>query len=407
MAVPPEQFARVAGRLNVSLLATKLVVTVGVGTVGSQIARELANSGLGRLRLIDGDLLEEKNLIRHASPRQYIGMNKAEAMTLYLADEVPTLQAEALPRYIDNSLSDDDLDRLLRDADLIIAATDDRDIQRRVARRALALDIPTVIPALYGDNGGEVFVQMSSHDPCFFCWDGFRQTDERLRGVTALNADTLAVLQLAVQLSLGVLDGESAYAQLLIASGGNPRPQQLFIQRRYAALEMGPQQRRQECPMCRVGPADGPVASRVQPSVSTSPSSQDIPVPASTWRFWQWPWNTYGALGALAVLAQAFVVGKISIGWLFRLHMPLVIFIYDALSPLNVLLGIMALLCLICNLSLRGDPRTRKWCIVEAFAGGLIALPLIAATAFFLTVFAVSIGIMFVVIWVATEVITS
>ncbi|MGH2911848.1 MAG: ThiF family adenylyltransferase [Solirubrobacteraceae bacterium] len=288
MAVPPEQFARVSGRLNISLLATKLVMIAGVGTVGSQIARELANGGVGRLRMVDGDVLEESNLVRHALTRQYLGTNKAEAMTLYLADEVPTLRAEALPRYIDSSLSDGGLDKLLVDADLIIAATDDRDAQRRIARRALALDIPAVVPALYGDNGGEVFVQRSSRNSCFFCWDGFRPTDERLRGVTALNADTLAVLQLAVHLSFGVLDRASVYAGLFAVSRDDPRPRQLFIQRRLAALEIAPMRRRSECPACGVGPAVGtPVASPPQPSPprptaprpSTPPQSAHQPTP--------------------------------------------------------------------------------------------------------------------------------
>ena len=115
MSVPPEQFARAQGRVDVALLADKLVVIAGVGTVGSQIAQELANSGVSHLRLIDGDHLEEGNLIRHALPRQYIAMNKAEAMVLYLSNEVPTLRPEALPQYIDSSLSDDNLDDLLKD----------------------------------------------------------------------------------------------------------------------------------------------------------------------------------------------------------------------------------------------------------------------------------------------------
>jgi molybdopterin/thiamine biosynthesis adenylyltransferase len=255
MSVPPEQFSRISDRLDISLLATKLVVVVGVGTVGSQVAAELANNSVGRLRLIDGDYLEESNLIRHALPRSYLGLNKAEALTLYLADEVPTLQAEALPRNIDESISDDELDKLLSDADLIVAATDDRDAQRWIARRALALDIPTVLPALYGDNGGEIFVQRSPRNPCFFCWDGFRPGDERLRGVAALNADTLAVLQLAVQLSLGVLDRRSEYAEFMKSEPPDSRPLQLFIQRRHAALDMAPQPRRLDCPSCAVGPS--------------------------------------------------------------------------------------------------------------------------------------------------------
>ena len=157
----------------------------------------------------------------------------------------------------------------LKIADLIVAATDDRDTQRRLARRALALDLPAVLPALYGDSGGEVFVQRSSRNPCFFCWDGYRTMDERLRGVTALNTDTLAILQLSVQLSLGVLDRASVYASLMAAPGDDLRPFQLFIQRPLAALEMAPQSRRPNCPSCAVGPA-----AHIASSTPASPPQQ-------------------------------------------------------------------------------------------------------------------------------------
>ena len=276
MSVSPEHFARIAGRVDVPLLATKLTTVIGVGTVGSQVARELANSGVGRLVLIDHDLLEEPNLIRHALPREYLGMNKAEAMTVYLAAQVPTLRPAALSRKVDSALSDTRLDEILKDADLIVAATDDREAQRRVARRALALDIPAVFPALYGDNGGEVFVQRSPRNPCFFCWDGYRNVDERLRGVEALNADTLPVLQLAVQLSLGVLDPRSEYAGLMAAPRSDSRPRQLFIQRRFAALEMAPQARRFDCPNCAVGPA--PSGDARTQSVPGAPFRRPAPV---------------------------------------------------------------------------------------------------------------------------------
>jgi molybdopterin/thiamine biosynthesis adenylyltransferase len=257
MALPPEQFARIAGRVNLELLATKLVVVVGVGTVGSQVAKELANCGVGRLLFIDDDRLDEHNLVRHALPRDYLGDNKAEALAVYLGIAVPTLRPTALAHKVDEALSDEQVDELLAEADLIVAATDDRESQRRIARRALALDIPAVLPALYGDNGGEVFVQRSPRNPCFFCWDGFRDRDERVRGVRALNADTLGVIQLAVHLCLGILDPNSEFHRLLATQPGRAGPPQLFIQRRFAALGITDVRRRPNCPSCAVGPAQG------------------------------------------------------------------------------------------------------------------------------------------------------
>jgi hypothetical protein len=287
MSVPPEQFSRIAGRVNLAVLDQRLVVIVGIGTVGSQIAEELANSGVGRLRLIDGDTLETTNLIRHVLSQQYVGMNKAEALVLHLSGEVPTLRCAALPRYVDDHLSDSELDRLLEDADLIVAATDDRDTQRRIGRRALANDVPAIFPALYGDDGGEVVVQRSPRLPCFLCWDAFRTGNERLRGVTALNADTLALIQLGVRLCLGLLDPASPYARLFVPAGRDTRPRQLFVQNGFA-LAIRPIERRPDCPACRVGPArpvqspPRPRTRRPAPEASTgSTPPRSTPTPAS------------------------------------------------------------------------------------------------------------------------------
>ena len=96
-----EHFARIEDRVDVTRLSDLLVVIVGVGTVGSGIAWGLANSSVGRLRLIDGDALKPENLFRHAlghSGQRYLGMNKAEAMTLHLDDTVTGVHTEAVPR---------------------------------------------------------------------------------------------------------------------------------------------------------------------------------------------------------------------------------------------------------------------------------------------------------------------
>jgi len=276
MSVPPHQFSRIAESVDVPLLATKLVVVVGVGTVGSQIACELAKSGVGRLRLIDGKDLESHNLPRHALPSHFLGHNKAEALAVYLKGCSKTLRVEAQPRYINDSLSDRQLDRVLADADLIVAATEVRDVQRRLGRRALSLDIYALFPALYAAAGaGEVFVQRDARSPCFFCWDGFRTNEDELRAVTAINVEGWAIISLAVQLGLGVLDPRSRHADLLVAPPNQWRPRQLFVHQPLAALSIGPVEHRPTCPSCAVGPP--PRQTWTPPRGAPPPPSQPPP----------------------------------------------------------------------------------------------------------------------------------
>lgn len=257
MSVPPEQFARLQGRVNTAELAHRLVVVIGVGAVGSQIARELANHALGRLRLIDDDTFSITNRPRHALPVEYVNWNKAEAMTVYLAAQVEGLRPQAVPRKVDDSVTDDQLDAWLQDADLIVAATDDRNAQRRIARRALALDIPVLLPGLYEGAGGEIFLQRSPRRPCFLCWDAFRPADQAVHGAAGGNADVLEIVVLTTQLSLGLLDRSSPYRrQLLVPERSTEPPPQLFVWIEHV-LGRRSVTRRPNCPSCAVGPALG------------------------------------------------------------------------------------------------------------------------------------------------------
>ena len=256
MAADPEQFARIAGRVRLDALADRFVVVVGVGSVGSLIALHLASGcGVGHVGLVDGELLERHNLPRHVLPAAYLGANKAEGMAAFLRASVPGLDVGAIPRHIDAGLSLATLDRLLAPADLIVIATDDRAAQRLVAERALALDIPAVVPALYADRGGEVFVQLGPAHPCLLCWDAFRPADARTRAVSALHADALAIVQLTVLLCIALLDDQSPEMRELAPPADDPRPRQLFVQQPGAALRRVPMRRREDCPACAVGPS--------------------------------------------------------------------------------------------------------------------------------------------------------
>lgn len=251
MSTPPEQFARIAGKVDLDELGSKLVVIVGVGSLGSQIAKELAHSGVGHLRFIDGDRLDETNVIRHGLPRRWVGDNKAEALTLFLSGEVPTLEARGLDRDIDDDLTDMQLDDLLGDADLIVAATDDRRAQRRVNACARRLDKASLSPGLYENDGGEVFVQWKADLPCFSCWDEFRSADVTLRAAVALNVDTLPILFLTVELCLGLLDRRSIYFRRLVGRPGEQVPllYRLAV-RDEVVLGIAALEKRPDCPVC-------------------------------------------------------------------------------------------------------------------------------------------------------------
>ena len=300
----PDYFARIRGSVNFPLLQSKRVVIIGVGMVGSPIAEELAKCGVGHLRLIDHDILERANLSRHVLTDEYLGWNKAEGLTVYLAQHVEGLQIEAVPHKIDRAVSDDLLDQWLADADLIIASTDDHKAQRRVGQHALALGIPSISPALYVEGGGEVIVQLDDQLPCFSCWDEFRPHDAPLRGAQALSFIALPVIYTSLRISLGLLDPASPDREIMRAGRTRP-PYQTFGLNRFGTLLSGHLTQRPDCPVCgfQVPPPHAP-------EITTTPIPQRPPARATPTAI-----SSVATVFSLIGTGLVMIVGAV-VGWL-------------------------------------------------------------------------------------------
>ncbi|MGC1928013.1 MAG: ThiF family adenylyltransferase [Candidatus Nitrosopolaris sp.] len=62
------------------LINKKSIDMIGLGSGGSLISTYLAKSGIGKLTLIDGDILLEHNIIRHVCALYDIGRYKTLAV---------------------------------------------------------------------------------------------------------------------------------------------------------------------------------------------------------------------------------------------------------------------------------------------------------------------------------------
>jgi hypothetical protein len=321
MSVPPEYFARVAGSVNFPLLQGKRVAIVGVGQVGSKIAEELANCGVGYLRLIDHDVLERQNLFRHVLPKAYLDHNKAEALAEYLAGEVDDLQTESIPHSVDHEMSNYLLDPWLAETDLVVVATDEPRVQKQVGLRALMLGIPSIFPGLYEGGGGEVVVQLGYQEPCFGCFSAFRDATEPLQGMTATNFSALPVIFTSLMLSMALLDPKSEYGELIAGGPGRPLNQR-FVLNSFGALTPKPLPRRGDCPACGgdpppptdpgsptrqgAGPTTRSVGATEYPQREANPTSSPIAR----------VFHAIGAATAALVVGIGAIVGVLAAAWL-------------------------------------------------------------------------------------------
>ncbi len=94
-------------------LARSHVFVAGIGGVGGHVAENLARAGVGRLTLVDHDLVSPSNLNRQlVALHSTIGMPKVEVMAARIADIAPECQVTALRHFI----SHEDADALLEES---------------------------------------------------------------------------------------------------------------------------------------------------------------------------------------------------------------------------------------------------------------------------------------------------
>lgn len=70
----------------------KNILLIGLGGIGSALVPELAQMG-AKIGLMDGDLVEEKNLNRQLIHKNKLGLNKAQSALIYLQENFPKTKA--------------------------------------------------------------------------------------------------------------------------------------------------------------------------------------------------------------------------------------------------------------------------------------------------------------------------
>lgn len=99
------------------------VVMVGVGSLGSTVALQLARSGVGELILIDPDILESANLGRHVLGTDDLAQSKAAALAKKITHDLPTVKVTAFMDFAELMLLE--IPEIFKNADMVIVTTAD------------------------------------------------------------------------------------------------------------------------------------------------------------------------------------------------------------------------------------------------------------------------------------------
>lgn len=131
-------------------LKAATVCCIGAGGLGGPVLQYLAASGVGRLIVVDDDVVEERNLQRQTLyGNATLGTPKADAAATRLADLNPMVEVTPVPLRVTQETAEE----ILGDCDVVVDAVDNLPTRLVVARTCQRLDLPLVFGAVQAVNG--------------------------------------------------------------------------------------------------------------------------------------------------------------------------------------------------------------------------------------------------------------
>jgi molybdopterin/thiamine biosynthesis adenylyltransferase len=174
-------FSRNTGILETGALLNAKSVILGCGSVGSQVALELARSGVGSFLLIDNDQLAYHNLCRHQCGISDVGRLKANAVRDRILEINPTARVEVGPMIVER-IPKDIWDKWLDPATVIVGCADNREADIYANRLSQLYLAPFVSIGLWERAfAGELFWSVPGQTPCYYCAFGAKTNNLSFR----------------------------------------------------------------------------------------------------------------------------------------------------------------------------------------------------------------------------------
>lgn len=143
---PKESHSRtilLLGKEKFNKLQKSHVLIVGLGGVGSYAAEQICRAGVGKITIVDSDIIQESNLNRQLPAlNSTIGKNKTEVLKNRLKDINNEADITTVKRFINT----ENIEKVLTDFeyDYIIDAIDTLDPKVKLIKEAVKLKIPVV-----------------------------------------------------------------------------------------------------------------------------------------------------------------------------------------------------------------------------------------------------------------------
>ena len=129
MALSEEQIQRYArhillpeiGGIGQERLLTRSALIIGAGGLGSPLLMYLAAAGIGRIGIVDADIVDLSNLQRQVIHQtHYVGLSKVDSAKNFVNAMNPDIKIETHQKYVDK----DNIINLISDYDIVADGTD-------------------------------------------------------------------------------------------------------------------------------------------------------------------------------------------------------------------------------------------------------------------------------------------
>jgi len=200
-----ELSSRHRGLIETGLLKNSSVLIFGLGTGGIHIAINLAKCGAGNFHLIDPDRLEIGNICRHQAGLSHIGRKKVLVAKDLLLDKNPDINVMTYPITVDETTKDR-IREIIRDVDLVICATDNRESKLLINLINIDVGKPILFSGAfrraYGGQILRVYPRQTACYHCFLLGMPDIETDQEISSAT--NADAIAYSDMPVPIEPGL-----------------------------------------------------------------------------------------------------------------------------------------------------------------------------------------------------------
>jgi len=153
------------GFTGMEKLRDSKICVIGVGGIGNPIVTQLTAMGIGKLKIVDRDVIEISNLHRqHLYTENDIGKVKVEVAVERLKGINPTVEIEAVPV----SVSKYTAESIIKGFDVVIDALDSIDARYALNDACVKFDIPFIYAGALGTLGS-VCTILPNKSACLRC----------------------------------------------------------------------------------------------------------------------------------------------------------------------------------------------------------------------------------------------